>query len=70
MRILCHIVAITFFLLGCNMLHAIINNYQFRYYFFEILLNRTTILDFALIFLGIGFFLEFYMTFKQMEVKK
>lgn len=67
-KIIVHIVAISCFLLGCTMLHAIINDYQPQYYFFEILVNIITVLDFALIFLGIAFLLEFYMSFKQIEI--
>ena len=68
-KVLAHITAIIFFLIGCVMLHVLVNNPSDVLLFFEILVSRCTVLDTSLILLGIGFFLEFYMSFKPMEVK-
>ena len=67
-KILAHIIAITFFLLGIVIIHVITNSTSKNLRFFEILVNRVTILDTSLILLGIAFFIEFYMTFRPIKV--
>jgi hypothetical protein len=67
-KILAHIIAITFFLLGIVIIHVITNSISENLRFFEILVNRVTILDTSLILLGIAFFIEFYMTFRPIKV--
>ena len=67
-KILAHIIAIAFFLLGAVTIHVVENTASRYLYFFNILIFRFVILDTGLMLLGIAFFIEFYMTFKPIKV--
>ena len=68
-KIIAHMIAIACFLIGSVILHVVVNNISNIFQFFEITINRITVFDSGLILLGIAFFIEFYMSFKPMEVR-
>lgn len=68
-KLLLHIIAITQFLFGIVVIHTIFNNFSKFYYFFWIELNFTSVLDFSLIELGLSFFIEFYLSFNQINIQ-
>jgi len=67
-KILAHIIAITCFLVGVVFIHVVENTASRYLYFFNILIFRIVVLDTGLTLLGIAFFIEFYMTFRPIEV--
>lgn len=69
-KIVLHVVALSSFLFGAVVLHTIINNYSKNYTFFWLDVNFLTAFDSALLAIGFGFFLEFYMSFKPIKILK
>ena len=69
-KIFIHIVAISFFLFGFVILHAVYNDTSDYDYmlFFAIPIGKVTIFDMGLLFFGMGFFIEFLFTFKPIYV--
>lgn len=67
-KLMLHITAISLFLFGAVVLHTIINNIRYSYNFFWIKVNFTTVFDSGLLALGISFFIEFYMSFNQINI--
>ena len=70
-KIFLHIIALTLFLLGIVILH-IVHNYNYLIYkpldFFGIPININILFDIGLILIGIGFFIEFFLTFKPIKI--
>ena len=69
-KILIHIIAISFFMIGLVILH-VANNYLEIYantWFFGIEVERSAILDIGLLFVTIGFFIEFFFTFRPIYI--
>lgn len=69
-KIIIHVSAIMFFLIGIIFIHAVMNNTESMGYFFAITINRDIVFDLGFVFIGIAFFLEFCLTFKPIEVNK
>jgi len=73
-KILIHISAISLFLSGLIIIHAIINSVMvapdIRFVdFFGIYINKSFTLDFSIIIMGFSFFIEFFMTFRPVHLK-
>lgn len=68
-KLILHIISISMFFLGIVLIHIAFNS-QTRYYgIFNIHnLDYIFILDFGLTLLGIGFFIEFILTFKPIRI--
>ncbi|MGV9141300.1 MAG: hypothetical protein ACOC1X_00015 [Promethearchaeota archaeon] len=69
-KLLGHIIAISLFIFGTVVLHTIINKIELEYNFFWIRLNFTTVFDMSLLSIGISFFIEFYLSFNQINIIK
>ena len=69
LKILTHIIVIICFLISIVFIHVVLNTIASHLLFFGMLINRVIVLDSALTLIGIAFFTEFYMSFKQIEVK-
>ena len=67
-KILAHTIAIMCFLVGAVFIHVRVNSTSTHLFFFNLLIQRTIVLDTGLTLLGIAFFIEFYMTFKPIKV--
>jgi len=72
-KILIHIAAISLFLSGLVISHAVINsviiNPNIKFVdFFGFSISRIFMLDFSIVFLGISFFIEFFMTFSPIRI--
>ena len=63
-------IAITCFLIGSVFIHVVENNTsECIYTFFNTIIYRVVLLDIGLLLIGCGFFIEFYMSFKPIEIK-
>jgi len=69
-KILLHIVAITLFMFGCVLLHAVYNDRsEFSFMeFFGIAITKIIIFDTALLCVSMGFFIEFFLTFRPIHI--
>ena len=76
-KILAHVGAIVFLLLGVVLLHVVVNHHPYvcgdqivytNIQFFDISLSRYVVMDIGFVLLGIGFFIEFLMTFKPIQL--
>jgi len=68
-KILLHIIAISLFLVGAVILHVLENSrFAQTFYFFSAPLHRAFVFDVALLIIGIGFFIEFSLTFKPIKI--
>lgn len=76
-KVIVHIGAITLLILSVVFLHFIINQdpyikndeiYYPQIWFFDLLVNRYVVMDLGFTFLGIGFFIEFIMTFRPIKI--
>ncbi|TFG10124.1 MAG: hypothetical protein EU535_08515 [Promethearchaeota archaeon] len=65
-----HILAMSLFMFGIVLLHAVYNStseYDWMY-FFDIQVNKVAILDSGILCISVGFFIEFFMTFKPILI--
>ena len=69
LKILVHIAAITCFLIGIDFIHAVVNGSSQYFMWFDISLSRPFVFDLGIVLEGCGFFIEFFLTFKPIEVK-
>lgn len=69
-KILAHTIAITCFLVGAVFIHIRVNAISIYLTFFNLLIHRTVVFDSGFVLLGIAFFIEFYMSFKPIEIKQ
>lgn len=69
-KILAHIFSIVLFLFGMVVIHVVLNQIpgQQQISFFGALFDRTFIIDVGIVCCGVAFFIEFYMTFKPIEI--
>lgn len=69
-KILIHIIAISFFMFGAVLLHAVLNSRSenFTMYFFGTEVLKSVILDVGILCISIGFFMEFFLTFKPISI--
>ena len=68
LKIFLHIACLCLFLLGAVIIHTVLNSDYEMYDFFNISFRRIFLVDMGLLLIGIGFFLEFFLTFKPIEV--
>lgn len=66
-KIFFHIVALVSFIFGLVVIHVLLNGYL-TLFFFGISLNRVFVIDMAISCIGIGFFIEFSLTFKPIKI--
>jgi len=63
-----HIIAISLFLLGMTLIHTVLNNQTNTFIFFNLILGKMVVIDSAILFSGIAFFIEFFLTFKPIKI--
>ncbi|MBD3214167.1 MAG: hypothetical protein GF311_16275 [Candidatus Lokiarchaeota archaeon] len=73
-KVMIHILAIFLLLSGLVIVHAIINSVIISpditsVNFFGIIISRVFMLDFSILLIGISFFIEFFLTFRPIQVK-
>lgn len=66
-KIIIHVIALVSFIFGLVVIHVLLNGYL-NLYFFGISLNRAFVIDMAILSIGIGFFIEFSLTFKPIKI--
>ena len=68
-KILIHIVAISFFMIGIVLLHAVMNTDSITFIFFDLNnIPKGVVFDMGLMFIATGFFIEFMFTFRPIHV--
>lgn len=72
LKIICHVIAISLFLIGFVFIHIILNlnPYTVDIHYYTTVINKYVLTDLGLIFIGISFFIEFILTFKPVEIIK
>lgn len=66
-KIIVHVIALINFIFGLIVIHVLLNGYL-TLFFFGISLNRAFVIDMAILCMGIGFFIEFSLTFKPIKI--
>jgi len=68
-KIFIHITAISLFMIGTVLIHAVTNNPEFEAWFlFNIKIQRGVMFDIGFLCVAMGFFIEFLFTFKPIHV--
>ena len=69
-KIIFHVIALSFFLFGSVILHVVFNSNSNDTFmlFFGIPIEKSIIFDTGLLFFGMGFFIEFFLTFKPILI--
>lgn len=68
-KIVLHIIAIVSFIVGACILFTIMHNPLFNSHLFFFDIEYIILFDIVLTYMGISFFIEFYLSFKPIEVK-
>ncbi len=63
-----HIIAISLFLFGMTLIHTVVNTQNNTFIFFNLILGKMVVLDTVILFSGLAFFIEFYLTFKPIII--
>ena len=68
-KLLIHVLAISLFMVGTVLIHAVTNNPELELWlFFNIEIPRIVVFDTGFLCIGMGFFIEFLFTFKPIYV--
>lgn len=69
-KIVIHIIAISFFMLGIIILHTVANSRSenFTIFFFGVEILKSVIFDIGILCICTGFFIEFFFTFKPIYI--
>ena len=69
MKIIYHIVCLCLFIFGMILIHTVLNSNSDYFKFFNLRLHRVVVIDTAILFIGVSFFCEFYLTFKPIQIR-
>lgn len=67
-KIVAHIIAILLMVSGLIVIHVVLNTDSGIMICFGTIVNNVFMIDISIVMILVAFFIEFYMTFKQMKV--